>query len=192
MNIASSRLLVSAIFCFLFALTSPAQSGPNITQVEQNPVSAGGSLCFDGSGFGADQGTSTVTVNGVSAPVLWWVATRACISVGSNTTLGTAALQVVTSAASSNVFSFVVTGQPTVSGINPSSGPVGTQVTLSGANFGAQQYDTSYVQYNSHNVPVVSWSDTAVVVSIPSGTPLGSSLFQVVVGTETTCCLRRC
>src|SRR5260370_1056003 len=180
---------VSAIACLFFCLhvaNAFGQSAPQISRIEQDPLSAGGASCFDGSGFGTSQDTSTVTVNGVVAPVAWWTDTRVCITVPSNTVPGTAGLQVITSSGSSNVLNFTVTGQPAISGISPASGLAGTQITITGTNFGAQQYATSYVTFNSNNLPVVSWSDTQIVATIPSGTSPMSSILRVVVTDRNT------
>ena len=68
-----------------------------------------------------------------------------------------------------------------VSSISPTSGPVGSIVTIIGLNFGESQ-GSSTVSLNGTNSVITSWTDTAITALVPSG---GSSgLFSVVVNGE--------
>ncbi|HET9180671.1 MAG TPA: IPT/TIG domain-containing protein [Candidatus Angelobacter sp.] len=57
---------------------------------------------------------------------------------------------------------------PAVSGINPNTGPAGTQITIAGANFGGSQ-GTSSLQLGDLPLTVTTWSDTAITAVIPQG-----------------------
>jgi RHS repeat-associated protein len=57
---------------------------------------------------------------------------------------------------------------PMISSVSPTSGTVGTTVTVSGSNFGTVQGNSS-VTFNGTPAAVSSWSDTQVVASVPSG-----------------------
>jgi RHS repeat-associated protein len=67
---------------------------------------------------------------------------------------------------------------PTITGISPSSGPVGTLVQITGTNFGATQGSSS-VSLSGASAAVVTWSATAIGVLVPSGVSSGS--FSVTV-----------
>jgi IPT/TIG domain len=86
----------------------------------------------------------------------------------------------------------VVTPKPHIFRLTPAHGAAGTQVTASGAGFGATQQPTSFVLMNDAPVPaanVTSWSDTAIVFSVPNAPPAGgawaapSTTAQVTVAT---------
>jgi RHS repeat-associated protein len=70
---------------------------------------------------------------------------------------------------------------PTVTGLSPATGPVGTLVTITGTSFGATQ-GTSTISLNGTTAPVVSWSATAISTTVPSGSSSGT--FTVTVGTS--------
>src|SRR5262249_44685815 len=63
---------------------------------------------------------------------------------------------------------------PTVTGVSPAGGAVGSQLQINGKGFGAA-HGTSTAAINSVNAPVVSWSDTQVVVTVPTGAATGAA-----------------
>ncbi len=65
-----------------------------------------------------------------------------------------------------------VLGAPTVSGLSPTAGPVGTAVTISGSGFGALQ-GSSTVSFNGTLATPVRWSDTGIDASVPAGSTTG-------------------
>jgi len=67
---------------------------------------------------------------------------------------------------------------PVVSGIFPSSGTVGTSVTISGSNVGASQ-GSSTVTFNGTAASVSSWSDTTIVAKVPLGATSGGVVVTV-------------
>jgi hypothetical protein len=72
---------------------------------------------------------------------------------------------------------------PAISGIVPPLATVGTSVTISGSNFGATQASTSTVVFGSTPAAAASaWSDTSIVVSVPSTVPTGPANVVVSVG----------
>src|SRR5205807_2148944 len=66
----------------------------------------------------------------------------------------------------------ILTPPPAITSITPTRGAVGSQVTITGTNFGATQ-GNSYVQFDSA-APVVSWSDTQIIFNVSQGTAPGS------------------
>jgi RHS repeat-associated protein len=70
---------------------------------------------------------------------------------------------------------------PTISAISPTSGPIGSVVTLTGSNFGATQ-GTSTVALNETTAVVTSWSGTTITAIVPTGASSGT--FSVTVAGE--------
>jgi hypothetical protein len=70
---------------------------------------------------------------------------------------------------------------PTISSLSPNSGPVGTSVTITGTNFGATQ-GSSTIKFGSTVATPTSWSDTQIVVLVPSGMANGMVYVTAVVG----------
>lgn len=72
----------------------------------------------------------------------------------------------------------VVTAKPHVFRIVPAHAPVGAAVSLSGAGFGTQQGATSFLLMGGAPVlaaNVTSWSDTAIVFTVPGNQPGGGA-----------------
>src|SRR5438874_8880217 len=66
----------------------------------------------------------------------------------------------------------------TVTGLSPNSGAVGTSITISGNSFGSTQ-GTSAVTFNGTNGMPTNWSDTSIVVPVPSGATTGNVVVTV-------------
>jgi hypothetical protein len=67
---------------------------------------------------------------------------------------------------------------PSISSISPTSGTVGTAVTINGTNFGATQ-GTSTVKFNGTTATPSSWSNTSITASVPSGAATGNVVVTV-------------
>jgi Protein of unknown function (DUF4038)/IPT/TIG domain/Putative collagen-binding domain of a collagenase len=80
----------------------------------------------------------------------------------------------------SNGMTFTVTSAsaPSISSLNPNSGPVGTSVTIAGTNFGSAQ-GTSTVRFNGTAATATSWSATSIVALVPAGATTGSVVVTV-------------
>jgi RHS repeat-associated protein len=68
---------------------------------------------------------------------------------------------------------------PVITGLSTTTGPVGSQVVISGSGFGAAQ-GSSVVVLNDAPVTISSWSATSITVTIPTGATSG--LMSVLVG----------
>ena len=132
-----------------------------------------------GANFGATQGSSLVTFNGTPGSPSLWTDSSILVSVPSTATSGN--IVVTASSMPSNASTFTVTTAPGIWSTSPASGIVGLQVTLSGINFGTVQ-GASNVALNGAGCSVVSWSNTAVTVVVPSGATSGP--FIVTVGDQ--------
>jgi hypothetical protein len=105
-------------------------------------------------------------------------------------TVTTMGVQTATCGAQNGVFvgqmitTFRIAGNgPDVSGLSPSSGPVGTSVTISGINFGATQ-GSSTVSFNGTLATPTSWSNTAIMVAVPTGATTGPITVTTAAGTS--------
>ena len=138
---------------------SPA-SGPVGTQVQINGV-----------GFGATQGGSTVKFNNIAATtVTSWSDSQIVVAVPSTATTG--AIQVTVSGVGSNSNVYFTVPAPQITSISPTSGVVGTQVTVNGSGFQASRGSSS-ITFNGISATVNTWSDTQIVVTVASGTTTG-------------------
>ena len=150
-------------------------------------------LTINGSGFGAAQGTSYVSVlsrltnDWTVWPVLTWSDTQITVEVPPNMPLSDVYFSVfVKGLASIGTFPFSVGLPPTISNYSPGFGSPGTQITIQGAGFGQVQGSNYVLSLSSvtnefMSLPVNSWADTQIVVTIPSTTPLGKIYLSVYV-----------
>jgi RHS repeat-associated protein len=136
-------------------------SGPVGTQVQVNGV-----------GFGATQGSSAITFNGQAATVSSWSDTQIVATVPATIT---GVLVVTEGGVSSNSNIYFTVPAPQITSISPTSGPVGTQVTISGSGFLATQGNpnNTYVNFNGGSTTVVSWSNTQIVANVPANSGTG-------------------
>jgi hypothetical protein len=67
---------------------------------------------------------------------------------------------------------------PTISSLSPSSGRVGTSVTISGSNFGTTM-GSSTVTFNGVAATPSSWSSSTIVAPVPSGATSGNVVVTV-------------
>jgi len=67
---------------------------------------------------------------------------------------------------------------PNITSLNPTSGVIGTSVTISGANFGATQ-GASTVKFNGVTATPASWGATTIVAPVPAGAATGNVVVTV-------------
>lgn len=161
--------------------TVTAGTAPSITSINPNSGPVGSTATITGKNFGAAVGTNTILFNGSpnSAPVISWSATSIVITVPVGATTG--GVTVTTNIARSNAVLFTVTAAPpapSIGNLNPTSGPVGTAVAITGTNFGASQ-SSSTVTFNGTPAAITSWSATTIVAKVPSGATSGSVVVTV-------------
>jgi hypothetical protein len=146
----------------------------NITSLSVTSGPVGTSLTITGTNFGGTQGTSTLTLNGVSATVSSWSNTSLSTTVPTAATTGNVVVTVNNVA--SNGVSFTVT--PYIQSLSPTSGPIGTSVTVSGSTFGASQ-GASTVKFNGTTAHPTNWSDTSITVPVPTGATTGNVIITI-------------
>src|SRR3989441_922301 len=165
----------------------PASSAPiNFTVVFSEPVSG-----FTGSGVaitGTAGGAKTVTVSGSGSSY------TAAVSgmTTSGTVVATIAAGVATDAAGNgntaststdNTVTFnASTSPPTITSFTPTSGPVGTTVTISGTNF----TDATAVTFNGVSATFMVRSATTIEATVPGGATTGAIGVTTPGGTATS------
>ena len=143
---------------------------PLITEASPPAAPPFGLVTVNGSGFGAIQNSSTITFNGIAAPVQSW--SDSSISTQVPASASTGPIVVTAGGYASPGFSFSVIEALSITGINPTSGNVGTAVVISGAGFGPSQSD-SVVTFDSVPATVTAWGDTQITAVVPSGAATG-------------------
>lgn len=157
-------------------LANPSTSGPNLTSITAMSGAFGTSVTLAGTNFGTTQGTSTVTFNGTSATPTTWSSTSIVVPVPKGATTGN--VEVTVGGVASNGLNFTVRVPPKITSLSPTSGPVGTSVTITGTNFGSLQ-GKSTVTFNGTAATPTSWSATSIVAPVPSGATTGNVIVNV-------------
>ncbi|MGO9095117.1 MAG: IPT/TIG domain-containing protein, partial [Bryobacteraceae bacterium] len=138
----------------------------------------GTAVTIAGSNFGASQGSSAVTFNGTSAGAASsWSATSITVAVPSGATSGNVVVTVY--GAASNGVPFTVIYPPSISSLSPTSGLVGTFVTIAGGNFGWSQGSSTVTFKGTSAGAASSWSATSITVAVPSGATSGNVVVTV-------------
>ena len=75
-------------------------------------------------------------------------------------------------------FDVPMTTTASIASLGPTSGPVGTSVTVSGANFGATK-GTSTLTFNGSTATPTTWAASSIVVPIPVGATTGNVVVTV-------------
>lgn len=151
-------------------------------------------VTINGKGFGATQGSSVVQVlsrttnTWIGWPAATWSDTQITLAVPADEPEGQYYFSVVVdNLRSIGTFPFEVGFPPVISSYSPGWGNPGTQITINGSGFGQSQ-GTSVLQALSSvtntwtNLPVKSWNDTQLIVTIPETMPLGKVYLDVIVG----------
>jgi hypothetical protein len=149
---------------------------PTLTTLAPASGPVGTAVTLTGTNFGATQGASTVTFNGTTATPTSWSATSIVVPVPSGAATGNVVVTV--GGAATGALAFTVTVPPGITSLSPTSGPVGTSITITGTNFGATK-GASTVTFNGTAATPTSWSATSIVAPVPSGAATGSVVVTV-------------
>jgi hypothetical protein len=152
-----------------------------ITGLSPTAGSIGSQVIIAGTGFGATQGTSTVSFAGTAATPSLWSPTGITVTVPAGAASGNVTVNV--GGTSSNGVPFLVSSGPVITSLSPTVGLAGTSVAVNGANFGSSQ-GSSLVTLNGLPVTVSSWSPTAIVISVPTGATTGNIVVTVTAASN--------
>jgi hypothetical protein len=154
---------------------------PRLTLLMPSSGPIGTVVTITGINFGTTQGTSRVTFNGTAAIPTNWGATSLVVPVPSGATTGNVVVTVEGRASNGLLFTVTGAGQsPTITLLNPTSGPPGSPVTITGTNFGATQAQgNSTVTFNGTLATPTSWSLTSIMTTVPTGATTGNVVVTV-------------
>jgi hypothetical protein len=159
--------------------TVPA--APTVSGFAPTSGPVGTSVTVNGSGF---TGATSVTFNGTVAAFTAGTDTQLTATVPSGATSGP--ISVTTSAGTgTSSGSFTVTtvaSAPTISGFTPTSGPVGTSVTVNGSGFTG----ATSVTFNGASASFTVGSNTQLTATVPSGATTGLISVTNPAGTGTS------
>jgi hypothetical protein len=137
---------------------------PKITIMSPGASPVGGTVNITGTNLGT---SGTLTFNGVLANTSTWTPTNVIATVPTSATTG--AVVATSNSESSDGFSFQVVPGASVSGISTASGIAGTNVTISGSNFGGSQATASgSVLIGGAEAPISTWTNSTIVAQVPS------------------------
>jgi virulence-associated protein VapD len=160
-----------AFFLLVFLPASASAQAVLLSNISPNSLTPGMQVALTGSGFGNTQGSGFVELQNLDrVPVVSWSDTQIVVTVPLGTISGLAYIS--QNGTWSNGLPFSMTAA-NIAAISPNSLIPGMQVTLTGSGFGASQGSGFVELQNQDRIPVVSWSDTRIVVVVPQGTISG-------------------
>ena len=179
-------------------LATVTVKGVKVLSLDPTSGPVGREVTICGPNFGAIRGTSTVTFNGTPVTTYTsWSDTEIVVEVPAGATTGDVVVTV--NGAARTVDTFTVNTAPFVSSVSPTSGEVGTWVTVSGWNFGATQ-GTSTATWQNYCRDVLelvgsdlvartatayrNWTDTSFEARVPTGLRAGNYAVMVRVGRQ--------
>lgn len=157
-GVASNGDAFTVVTTPLISGTNPSFGGPGAT------------VTITGSNFGATQGSSTVSLNGIILTPSSWSDLAITFVVPSSAATGPIVIMVGGNA--SNALTFSVLPTPEITDLSPPQGLAGTSVLVTGSNFGSSQ-GSSVVTFNGVAATPSSWNNTAITVPVPAGTTTG-------------------
>ena len=145
---------------------------PSITSLTPSAAPIGGQITIQGTSFGSSQSSSTVQFNNLTASVISWSSTSIKVTVPNNATSGP--VTVTVGGILSNGVQFTLIEGLTITGISPTSGPIGTSITITGTGFGPSQSNSTATMYGATLTNITTWTDTSIVAVVPAGTGTGT------------------
>ncbi len=125
--------------------------------------------------FGVNQGSSSVSFNGVAANPTSWSSSNIAVLVPPGATTGNVVVTVNGIQATSPQ-PFTVTPSVTITNLTPTSGSVNTLVTITGSGFGATP---GSVSFNGIVATNTTWSGSSILVLVPPGQTTGNVVVTV-------------
>lgn len=145
--------------------------GPAIAQTPWPFATAGyGSPTIYGARFGATQGSSTVTYNGLLATDCIWNDTWVACLIPVGATSGP--IVVTVNGIASNAVDYTVMPAGVITSISPGTAAVGTQITIRGNGFYPVARDIIFTGVQTP-VKADSWTDEEIKVTVPAGAVSG-------------------
>ncbi len=149
---------------FIQSLNQPL----SITSFTPTSGPVGTTVIITGTNFSTTPANNTVRFNGTTAVVTASTATSITTTVPTGATTGTISVTVAGNTATSTSNFTVTTPSPTITSFTPTSGPVGTTVTITGTNFSATPAN-NIVYFGATRGTVTAATSTQIEVTVPVG-----------------------
>ncbi len=148
---------------------SPA---PSISRLLPTSTTVGATVQITGTGFDA---SATVQFGARPSAVIAAIGTtRLVTTVPAGTPIGSTFIVVTVGGRLSNAFPFEVVPDPTLTGVSPSTAPVGATIRLTGTSFSTAPNGVSVRFTGGVSQLVTAVSDTEVVTTVPAGAQTGT------------------
>lgn len=158
---------------------SGQNNAPTITAINESSTPPGAEVVITGSNFGQSQGI--VTFGTAEATIISWSNTSITVLVPAGLSPGSYQVTVKQGSLSSSGYGFTVispsTTRPTITGISTTEAEPGTEVEITGSNFGSSQ---GVVTFGAAEATIKSWSDTSITVEVPASLKPGSYSVKVM------------
>ena len=145
---------------------------PEISSISPGVGPIGTIVTITGTNFSGDPGGNTVTFADIEARIESASTTQIEAVVPAGIPASGLQVRVVVNGTASNAFQFTVLG-PTVTGISPAAGPAGSQVIITGTNFGPTMAENS-VTFGTTEATVTGASPNELEVTVPLSLAPGS------------------
>lgn len=153
---------------------------PHIDSLNPATQIVGQDIAVEGSGFGtAANGDSKVEIGGIKATVVSWANDEIEITIPAGVTQSD--LTVTVTAGTSNAVQF--TPYPNIDALSPAVQIVGGDITVEGTSFGDSPDENCKVEIGGIEAEVVSWSDTAIEITVPAGVTQSNLTVTTSAGT---------
>jgi RHS repeat-associated protein len=147
---------------------------PQISSLDPTSGVVGQPVTIHGTYFGGSPGA--VEFNGTAASVGTWTHTQITTTVPAGATSGN--VRVYANGQWSTGVGFTVLAGPLLSTVEPTFGPAGHPVTVTGTNFGPS-HGSNTVTFNGTTASVTQWSSTSISVTVPAGAATGPVVVTV-------------
>lgn len=171
---------ISMLAVICLALGARAALAISITSFSPTSGNVGTSVTINGTGFSATIANDTVKFNGTVATITSATTIKLVATVPGGATTGriTATVSGATATSSSDF-----TVKPQVLSFSPSSGPVGTPVTINGQGF-SPVVANDVVAFHGTTASVTAASATQLTANVPNGATTGT--IKVTVGANSS------
>ena len=149
---------------------------PFLSGIDKADVMLNDVMMIQGTGFGTNQGGSTVDYAGTVLPVSAWSNNHITAAVGNITHAATGMINVVVNNNVSN--GIPLTLHPSITSLSPDTAERGDEVSIAGNLFGVNQ-GTSSVTFSGIPATVISWADNLIKTKVPDNAVKGGVVVSV-------------
>jgi hypothetical protein len=152
-----------------FVVSKESMPEPLITGASPEAAAINQRIVISGGGFGLSQGTSLLSVEGVSVPlssILEWTEKSIEFLVPPGAVSGNICLS-VNNRTSNGMPCRIIQPEPVITRLFPEYANHGDQITIEGSGFGFLQADSQVKINNTEVNDFIIWSETRVVFNVP-------------------------